>query len=135
MPVETTATNMPHGAEQILKIELLAMIHSGMNPYDIIKAIAEHLETVSDEPGYAQNIINNMRTIYGHVFDEKKLLQDELKEIEDRCHRIEKSLQTGDFTEEEKARITLAINLHRKNAARLQKQISTIDPQNSGSEN
>lgn len=136
MSEQTPAINVKNGNAQILKTELLAMIESGTDPFDIIRNIAEYLEKISDEPGYAQNIINNLRTVYGHIFGETKLLEDELEEIESRCHRIEAALKNDEFNAEEKARITLAINLHHKNAARLKAEIDALkEKQNSSASN
>lgn len=123
MQKKYTDVSLPHGREQIIKMDILGMIHSAENPFDIIYHVAKYLEEESSEAGYAQNVLENMRSVYGLALKDVSMLKDELKDTEDRCHRIEEALKNEDFSEEEKARITLAITLHRKNAVRLREKI------------
>ena len=111
--------SVPHGGEQNIKMELLAMIHSGESPYLIIDHVARYLEEASAEPGYANHIRENMRAVYGCALLQKKLLTDELSDVEARLKKIEKAQAEGDFTDEEKTRIGFAIGLHQKNIQRL----------------
>ena len=111
--------SVPHGVEQNIKMELLAMIHSGESPYLIIDHVARYLEEASAEPGYANHIRENMRAVYGCALLQKKLLTDELSDVEARLKKIEKAQTEGDFTDEEKTRIGFAIGLHQKNIQRL----------------
>ena len=111
--------SVPHGVEQNIKMELLAMIHSGESPYLIIDHVARYLEEASAEPGYANHIRENMRAVYGCALLQKKLLTDELSDVEARLKKIEKAQAEGDFTDEEKTRIGFAIGLHQKNIKRL----------------
>ena len=60
-----------------------------------------------------------LRSVYGLAMHDKKLLADELADVEERLARIEKAHAEGDFTEEEKTRIEFAIVLHKKNIERL----------------
>ena len=113
----------PHGVQQNIKMDLLGMIHSAENPFDIIYEVAKYLEKASSEDGYADIIRDNIRSVYGLALGEKKLLQDELNDVIARGKRIKASYDTGDFTEEEKKRIEFALILHRKNAERLQEMI------------
>ena len=113
----------PHGVQQNIKMDLLGMIHSAENPFDIIYEVAQYLEKASAEDGYADIIRDNIRSVYGLALGEKKLLQDELNDVIARGKRIKASYDTGDFTEEEKKRIEFALILHRKNAERLQEMI------------
>lgn len=108
-----------HGVEQNIKMELLGMIHSGESPYLIIDHVARYLEAVSDEPGYADHIRENLRSVYGCALLQKRLLTDELKDVEARLKKIEEAQAKNDFTEEEKIRIGFAITLHQKNIQRL----------------
>lgn len=111
--------SVPHGVEQNIKMEILAMIHSGESPYLIIDHVARYLEEASAEPGYANHIRENMRAVYGCALLQKKLLTDELADVEERLKKIEKAQAEGDFTDEEKTRIGFAIGLHQKNIQRL----------------
>lgn len=109
----------PHGKEQQIKMEILSMIHSGENPFDIIYHVAKYLEAVSGEPGYAKYVEDQIRSIYGLALAHIKPMQDELQEVEARLQRIEKSYENPAFTEEEHIRIGFAINHHKKNIERL----------------
>lgn len=110
---------VPHGVEQDIKMELLGMIHSGESPYLIIDHVARYLEAVSDESGYADHVRENLRSVYGCALLQKRLLTDELKDVEARLKKIEEAQAKDDFTEEEKIRIGFAITLHQKNIQRL----------------
>ena len=120
---EEADISAPHGVQQTIKMDLLGMIHSAENPFDIIYEVAKYLEKASAEDGYADIIRDNIRSVYGLALGEKKLLQDELNDVIARGKRIKASYDTGDFTEEEKKRIEFALILHRKNAERLQEMI------------
>ena len=112
-----------HGQQQKIKMDLLGMIHSGENPFDIIYHLAQYLENVSAEAGYAQHILENLRSIYGLALGDKKLLTDELHEVEAREQRIRDAYEHGDFSDEEKQRMNSAIVRHKKNEERLQELI------------
>ena len=81
--------------------------------------IANFLEDVSAERGYAQHIIDNIHTVYGIALKEKKPLEDEIKDIEDRADRIRKSLESGKFSDEENARMDFAIKAHQRKVEQL----------------
>ena len=119
--------SVPHGIQQTIKMDILGMIHSAANPFDIIYHVAKYLEDTSAEAGYAQNILENMRAVYGLALLDKKLLQDELDEVTARGERIAHAYKTGDFSEEEKKRIEFAMILHRKNADRLRELIKKAE--------
>ena len=120
---QKTDLSAPHGQQQKIKMDLLGMIQSAENPFDIIYRLAQYLEHVSAETGYAQHILENMRTVYGLALGDKKLLTDELRDVENREKRMQDAYDHGDFSDEEKQRINSAIVLHKKNEARLQTRI------------
>ena len=107
-----------------IKTELLTMIESAEDPFDIIMTIAKDLEEISNEPKYAENVSKNLRTVYGFVFKDKKLLKDELTEVEKRLQVIEERSKLPDFTEEERTRINFAADRHKKNIERLKRLIA-----------
>ncbi|MCR5559094.1 MAG: hypothetical protein K6F62_01880 [Schwartzia sp.] len=109
----------PHGEDQIIKMDILGMIHSAENPFDIIYHVARYLEKKTQENGYADQIRDNIRSVYGLAMGETKLLTDELHDVEQRLERIRHSYDTGEFTSEEKKRIEYAVKLHEKNIERL----------------
>lgn len=120
-------TPLPNNEDQILKTDLLGMIHNAENPFDILYHIAVFLEKKSAEPGYAQTVLENIRTVYGVVLGEKKLLTDELQDVESRLARIEAACQSEDLTEEESTRAGFAVTLHKKNIERLKNRIHELE--------
>lgn len=46
----TPTIMQPHGREQQIKMEILDMIHSGENPFDIIYHMAKWLEKAPESP-------------------------------------------------------------------------------------
>ena len=118
---------IPNNEDQVIKMDILALIHSAENPFDIIYHIASYLEKKSQEAGYAQTVLENMRTVYGIVLGEKKLLTDELADVEARLARIEKSFQDNELTEEEATRANFAVTLHKKNIERLKTRIHELE--------
>ncbi len=119
--------SLPHGEDQVIKMDILGMIHSAENPFDIIYHVANYLEKKSKEAGYAQTVLENMRTVYGIVLGEQKLLTDELHDVEERLKHIEKACAENDLTEEESIRAGFAVTLHKKNIARLKDRIHELE--------
>ena len=111
--------NIDYTLFENIKMKLLGMINGAENPYDIIYEIAKEIETVTHEPGYAHEVRQCLRSVYGLAMHDKKLLADELADVKERLSRIEESHAGGDFTDEEKTRIEFAIVLHKKNIERL----------------
>ena len=104
---------------QQMKLELLDMVQGAQDPFDIVYRMAKRLEAASGEPGYGDYVLGQMRAVYGFALQEKKLLTDELREVEKRLARMEKSKENPEFTEEERTRIGFAIDHHRKDIDRL----------------
>ena len=117
----------PHGKEQNIKMEIMGMIHSARNPFDIIYHVAQFLEKTSTEAGYADHVRENMRAVYGLALHDKKLLEDELEDVKARLVRIEAAAQDEHFSPEELKRIEFAVVLHRKNIAHIQDLIRQAD--------
>ena len=114
----------PHGREQQVKMEIVSMIHGGESPYDVIYHVAQWLEKASGEPGYAQYVLDAMRSVYGCALQHVRPMEDELRDVEARLVRIRAAYEDPVFTEEEKKRIRFAIDLHVKNIARLKECIA-----------
>ncbi len=115
--------DMPNTDTQILKTDILGMIHSAENPFDIIYHVANFLERESKESGYAKAVLENMRTVYGIVLGEQKLLTDELHDVEARLAHIEDVCKNADLTEEEAIRANFAVAEHKRNIERLKTRI------------
>lgn len=114
----------PHGMQEEIKMQLLAMIQEAADPFDIIYAMAENLEKVSAEQGYARHIIDNIQSIYGIALGQPKPLQDAINDLKQREQRIQAYLDATvkdtTVSEEERARLTFAIKAHQRKAARLE---------------
>ena len=67
-----------------------------------------------------------MRTVYGVVLGEQKLLTDELHDVEARLAHIEEVCKNTELTEEEAIRADFAIDQHKKNVARLKDRIHEL---------
>ena len=123
MATEIHHENIDYTLFENLKMKLLGMLNGAESPYDIIYEIAKELEAVTHEAGYAHEVRQGMRAVYGLLLHDRKLLADELADVEDRLGRMEKSHASGDFTDEERTRIEFAIALHKKNIERLKERI------------
>ena len=119
MAEEIHHENIDYTLFENIKMKMLGMINSAASPYDIIYEIAKELESVTHEAGYAHEVRQGLRSVYGLAMHDRKLLVDELADVEERLKRIEESHETGDFTDEERTRIEFAIVLHKKNIERL----------------
>ena len=108
-----------HGKEQNIKMELVAMIQEAANPFHIIQHLAEYLEDVSAERGYAQHVLKNLRTIYGIALGDKQLLEDELSDIQTRIEKLKTAKADDGYTDEQKARMEFAIKAHERMAEKL----------------
>ena len=115
--------DMPHGLQEEIKMKLLDMIQQGADPFDMLYEVARFLENVSAERGYAQHIIDNIHTIYGIALDEKKPLADEIKDLTARKEKIQASLDSGSFSDEENARMDFAIKAHERKIRQLQEML------------
>ncbi len=117
----------PDTDDHVIKMDILGMIHSAENPFDIIYHVANYLEKKSSEEGYAKTVLENMRTVYGVVLGEQKLLTDELHDVEARLAHIEDVCKNTELTEEEEIRAGFAIDEHKKNVARLKDRIHELE--------
>ena len=116
----------PDTDDHVIKMDILGMIHSAENPFDIIYHVANYLEKKSSEKGYAKAVLENIRTVYGIVLGEQKLLTDELRDVEARLAHIEDVCKNAELTEEEEIRAGFAIDEHKKNVERLKLRIQTL---------
>ncbi len=118
--------NTPHGVQESIKMDLLEWIQEARDPYEIIYGVAEYLEKASAERGYAQHIIDNIRTIYGTALREPKPLADEIQAISARKQRIQDYLaataKDDTVSEEERARLNFSVKAHERKIQQLEKQ-------------
>ncbi len=116
----------PDTDDHVIKMDILGMIRNSESPFDIIYHVANYLEKKSSEDGYAKAVLENMRTVYGVVLGEPKLLTDELHDVEARLAHIEDVCKNAELTEEELIRANFAVEKHKKNIVRLKDRIQEI---------
>jgi GTP cyclohydrolase I len=109
----TDNINSAHGKEQNIKMNLLKWLNEGKDPYSIIYELAKYLETVSSEPGYADIILNDIRTVYGIGLNEKTVLSDELLEVRTRLAKLEEAFKQA-TSDEVQSHLKFAIEHHKK---------------------
>lgn len=115
--------DMAHGMQEEIKMKLLDMIQQAASPFDIIYEVAHYLEDVSAERGYAQHIIDNIHTIYGIALEERKPLEDEIKDITARAEKIQQAIESGSYSEEENARLDFALKAHQRKINQLKEML------------
>lgn len=106
----TDNINSAHGKEQNIKMNLLKWLNEGKDPYSIIYELAKYLETVSSEPGYADIILNDIRTVYGIGLNEKTVLSDELLEVRTRLAKLEEAFKQA-TSDEVQSHLNLLLNI------------------------
>ncbi|MEX5284726.1 hypothetical protein QCO44_03595 [Selenomonas sputigena] len=123
MAEEIRHENIDYTLFENIKMKMLGMINSSDSPYEIIYEIAKELESITHEAGYAHEVREGIRAVYGFALQDRRLLADELTDVRERLARIEESRRSGDFSEEEIKRIDFAAVLHKKNIERLEAMI------------
>lgn len=108
-----------HGKQQNIKIALLKWLNEGKNSYEIIYELAKYLEDISSEPGYADIVLKDIRTVYGIGLNEPKILSNELLEIRNRLAKLETALQTS-INDEVQTHLKFAIEHHKKKIQELE---------------
>lgn len=111
-----------HGKQQNIKIELLKWLNEGKNSYEIIYEIAKYLEDVSSEPGYADIVLKDIRSVYGIGLNEPSILSNELLEIRNRLAKLETALKSAD-NEEIQNHLKFAIEHHKKKIQELKHKL------------
>ena len=104
----------PHGKEQNIKMNLLKWLNEGKNPYDIIYEFAKYLEDTSSEPGYADIVLKDIRSVYGIGLNEQTVLSNELLELRERLSKLESVLQRQSHEEDVQNHLKFAIEHHKK---------------------
>lgn len=111
-----------HGKQQNIKMALLKWLNEGRNSYEIIYELAKYLEKVSSEPGYADIVLNDIRTVYGIGLNEPSILSNELLEIRDRLAKLETALEATD-SDEVQTHLKFAIEHHKKKIQELEHKL------------
>ncbi|MBQ3336241.1 MAG: hypothetical protein IJG80_02445 [Selenomonadaceae bacterium] len=111
------------GAAQELRIKLSDMIDAGRPPLEIVLTLAKLVGEISGEDSYYQTTREQILAVYGFALKEKFILEDELAEVKARLEKISAAYESTEFTEEEHIRIGYALEAHKKEIARLEKQL------------
>ena len=111
------------GAAQELRIKLSDMIDAGRPPLEIVLTLAKLVGELSGEDSYYQTTREQILAVYGFALKEKFILEDELAEVKARLEKISAAYESSEFTEEEHIRIGYALEAHKKEIARLEKQL------------
>ena len=104
---------------QEVRAKLSEMINAGKPPLEIVLEVARLLGEISGEDSFYRTTREQILSVYGLVFKEKFILEDELAEVKARLEKISAAHENPEFTEEERIRIGYALENHRKEIERL----------------
>ena len=107
------------GKLQTLRQKIRDDIKIAKNPYKILLSVAKEIGNITGEENFYPEIREEIISVYGHVFNDEKVLEIELQEISARREKIQDALNNGDFSEDEKLRIQSALNRHDAEIERL----------------
>ncbi|MBQ6976008.1 MAG: hypothetical protein IJS81_00275 [Selenomonadaceae bacterium] len=107
------------GKLQTLRQKIRDDIKLAKNPCEILLSVAKEIGTITGEENFYPEIREEIISVYGHVFNDEKVLEIELQEISARREKIQDALNNGDFSEDEKLRIQSALNRHDAEIERL----------------
>ena len=125
-PKGAELVSAPHGAQQNIKMNLLQWLNEGRDPFEIIIELAQYLETISAEPGFADIVKGNINSVYGEGFGQPKVLSSELLAVRTRLARLKQSLtEVSDV--ETQTRLKFAIEHHEKRIIALEKKLHHQD--------
>lgn len=113
----------PHGKQQNIKMSLLKWLNEGKNPYDIIYELAKYLEHESSEPGYADIVLKDIRSVYGIGLNEESVLSDELLELRNRLAKLEDVLNQHADDEDVQNHLKFAIEHHKRRIQMLEDKL------------
>ena len=111
------------GAAQNLRTKLTAAINAARPPLEIVLELAKEVGELTGEDSYYQTTREQIVSVYGLALKDKFILDDELAEVRARLEKISAAYENPDFTEEEHIRIGYALDAHKKEIARLEKQL------------
>ena len=116
-----------YGTMQTLKQKMRDDINLAKNPYDILLAMAKEIGKITGEDNFYTEIRENIISIYGHVFNEERVLEIELEEVVARRKRIAAALNDDNFSTDDKDRMKFALNRHDKEIERLKAGLRIMD--------
>ena len=111
------------GRLQTLRQEIRDDVNLAKNPCEILLNVVKEIGNITGEENFYPEIRDEIISIYGHVFNEEKVLEIELAEISERRQKIQNAYDNGNFDEDDKKRIQNALNRHDKEIERLKSLI------------
>ena len=111
------------GRLQTLRQEIRDDVNLAKNPCEILLNVVKEIGNITGEENFYPEIRDEIISIYGHVFNEEKVLEIELAEISERRKKIQNAYDNGNFDEDDKKRIQNALNRHDKEIERLKSLI------------
>lgn len=111
------------GRLQTLRQEIRDDVSLAKNPCEILLNVVKEIGNITGEENFYPEIRDEIISIYGHVFNEEKVLEIELAEISERRKKIQNAYDNGNFDEDDKKRIQNALNRHDKEIERLKSLI------------
>ena len=107
------------GKLQTLRQKIRDDINLAKNPCEILLEIVKEIGEITGEENFYPEVRDEIISVYGHVFNEKKVLEIELQEISGRREKIQAAIDNPNFGEDDKARMKNALERHDAEIARL----------------
>lgn len=117
------------GAAQELRTQLTDAINAGKPPLEIVLQIAKAVGELSGEDSYYQTTREQILSVYGLALGDKYILEDEIAQVRARLEKISAAYENPNFTEEEHIRIGYALEHHKNEIVRLERQLESNDEQ------
>ncbi|MBR5912879.1 MAG: hypothetical protein IKZ58_00730 [Selenomonadaceae bacterium] len=112
------------GTLQTLRQQIRDDVSLAKNPCEILLNVVQEIGKITGEENFYPELHDEIISIYGHVFNDEKVLEIELAEISARRKKIQNAYDNGDFDEDDKKRIQNALNRHDKEIERLKSLIA-----------
>ena len=80
------------GKLQTLRQKIRDDIKLAKNPCEILLSVAKEIGTITGEENFYPEIREEIISVYGHVFNDEKVLEIELQEISARRQKIQDAL-------------------------------------------
>ena len=110
-----------YGATQEIKIKIMDMINAGKNATEILLEVSKMLGELSGEESFYREVHEQLLAVQGLALNEKFILQTELEEVSARLEKIQAAEKSSDFSDEEKKRMSYAIERHKAEIEKLKK--------------
>ena len=100
------------GKLQTLRQKIRDDINLAKNPCEILLEVVQEIGEITGEENFYPEVRDEIISVYGHVFNEEKVLEIELQEISGRREKIQAALDNPNFSDDDKKRIEKALYRH-----------------------